>query len=104
MKSIDKEENMNMLDWILLILGIIFFISMCAYFIIIEMISSVFKKQGFVGSKEDLYNVAFKEFDFDYTITSGTDNNENQENLISDAIKHIDTEYNPTIKKVDYYS
>ena len=84
-----------MLDWILLILGIIFFISMCAYFIIIEIISSVFKKQGFVGSKEDLYNVVFKKFDFDY--------NENQENLISDAIKHIDTEYNPTIKEVDYY-
>ena len=95
---------MNILDWILLILGIILFISLCAYFIIIEIISSVFPKQGFVGSKEDLDNVTFEKFDFDYSIiTSGTDNNGNQENLISDAIKHIDTEDNPTIKKVDYY-
>ena len=68
---------MNMLDWILLILGIIFFISMCAYFIIIEIISNVFQKQRFVGTKEHLYNVAFKKFDFDYSITSDTDNNEN---------------------------
>lgn len=69
---------MNMLDWILFILGIIFFICMCAYFIIVEIVASVFEKQGFVGSKEDLDNVTFQKFNFDYSIVSGTDNNENQ--------------------------
>lgn len=95
---------MNILDCILLILGIIVFISICVYFITLEIVSSVFKKQGFVGSKEDLYDVSFERFDFDYSVTSGTDNNENQENLISEAVKQIDTEDKPTIKEVDYYA
>ncbi len=69
----------------------------------VEIMSSVFKKQGFVGSKEELYDVTFQKFDFDYSVISGIDNNENQEDLISDSIK-IDTEDRPTIKEVDYYA
>lgn len=95
---------MNILDWILLILGIIVFISICFYFVMVEIKSNVFRKLGFVGSKEELYDVTFQKFDFDYSVVSGNDNNENQEDLISDAVKKIDTEDTPTIKQVDYYA
>ena len=95
---------MNILDWILLILGIIVLIFIGFYFVMVEIKSSVFRRLGFVGNKEELYDVTFQKFDFDYPVVSGIDNNENQEDLISDVIKKIDTEDKPTIKEVDYYA
>lgn len=74
------------------------------YFVVVEIKSSVFNPQGFVGNKKDLYNVTFEKFDFDYSIVSGTDNNKNQENLIGNAVEQIDTKNKPTIKEVDYYA
>lgn len=94
---------MNVLDLIVLIFGIGIVISILIYFTIIEMKASVFSRLGFVGNKEELYASTFQKFDFDYTLISGIDNNENQEELISEAIKEIDVEDNPTIKEVDYY-
>lgn len=95
---------MNVLDLIVLILGIGIVISILVYFIVIEIKASVFPRLGFKEDKEELYASTFKKFDFDYTLISGIDNNENQEELISEAIKKIDVEYNPTIKNVDYYA
>ena len=95
---------MNVLDLIVLIFGIGIVISILVYFTIIEIKASVFPRLGFVGNKEDLYASTFQKFDFDYTLISGIDNNENQEGLIGEAIKKIDVEDNPTIKEIDYYT
>ena len=95
---------MSIFDWILFVLAIIFLIAICIYFVVVEIKSSVFNPQGFVGNKKDLYNVTFEKFDFDYSIVSGTDNNKNQENLIGNAVEQIDTKNKPTIKEVDYYA
>ena len=92
---------MNVLDLIVLIFEII---SILVYFTIIEIKASVFPRLGFVDNKEELYASTFQKFDFDYTLISGIDNNENQEGLIGEAIKKIDVEDNPTIKEVDYYA
>ncbi len=95
---------MNILELIVLSLGIIIAIFIIAFFVIIEIKASVFPRLGFADSKEDLYAMTFQKFDFDYTITSGIDDNQNEEGLISEAIKQIDTKDNPTMKEVDYYA
>ena len=95
---------MDTLNWIIFIVGIVIIIFLVVFFYWQEIQASVFPRLGFVDTKEDLYAIAFQKFDFDYSLVSGTDNNENEENLISNAIKKIDTENTPTIKEVDYYA
>lgn len=99
-----EEENMNILEWTLLGFGIIVAIVICTCFIVILIKSSAFEAIGFRGSKEELYDITFQKFDFDHTIVSGTDSNENQENMISEAIEQIDKENTPVIEQVDYYA
>lgn len=95
---------MDTLNWTIFIVGIIIFILLVVFFITTELKSNIFTRLGFIDSKEDLYNITFQKFDFDYSLVSGIDNNENEENLISDAIKKTDTEDTPIIKEVDYYA
>lgn len=95
---------MNILEWTLLGIGIIVAIVICTCSIVISIKSRVFEAIGFRGSKEELYDITFQKFDFDYSIVSGTDSNENQENMISEAIQQMDKEYAPVIKQVDYYA
>lgn len=96
---------MSILDCIISALGIGITIFLIVFFYWQEINSRVFPRLGFTDSKEDLYAITFQKFDFDYSLlVSGIDNNENQENMISDAIKKIDTENTFTIKKVDYFA
>lgn len=90
---------MNTLNLFLLLLGIILFISIFVYLVVSEETSDEFK-----DNKEELYDTSFEKFDFDYSVASGTDNNEGQEHFISSTeIKQIYTDDNPTMQKVDYY-
>lgn len=95
---------MEIFNLFILVVGIIIFISLVVFFIVLSIKASVFPRLGFIDNKEELYDITFKKFDFDYSLISGIDNNENQENLISDAIKNINTESNSTIKEVNYYA
>lgn len=96
---------MNILDWIISALGIGIIIFLIVFFYWQKINASVFPRLGFIDNKEDLYAIAFQKFDFDYSLlVLGIDNNENQENMISDAIKKIDTEDTSTIKEVDYFA
>lgn len=96
---------MNTLNYTIFIIGIIIIIFLVVFFSITKIKSNVFHRLGFIDSKEDLYNITFEKFDFNYSLISGVDNNENEENLSSDAIKKINTEEDTsTIKEVDYYA
>ena len=95
---------MNILSLIIFIVGIIITLFLILLFYITEINASVFTQLGFVDSKENLYDITFQKFDFDYSIVSGIDNNENEENLISDAIQKTDTDNTHTIKNVDYFA